>query len=85
MEEFQQIATSSRYTVYVNEDGKEFLVLNGLSIEDQFEPPPLQQFIHGHIDTFIAGYWALLIITASYLILFHLLWPLYERFVQSRK
>jgi len=67
------------YDVFYTEDGQKIIVLEGLSIEDQYEAPPLQQIIHNNFEIVVVFYWVLFIAVLSYLVGIHILIPLIRK------
>ncbi|OGG62200.1 hypothetical protein A3C87_01255 [Candidatus Kaiserbacteria bacterium RIFCSPHIGHO2_02_FULL_49_34] len=68
------------YDVYHDTEGKNIIVLQGLSIENPQTEPPLQQFIHTHYRVFEVGYWGLLFVVSLVVITKCIAVPLYNKF-----
>jgi len=67
------------YDVYYKHTGEKIIVLNGLSIEDKFEAPFLQQQIHQYYPIIEIFYWVLFASIILYLSLTHLFIPIFRK------
>jgi hypothetical protein len=68
------------YDVYYQENGKKIIVLEGLSPNDTYEAPILQQTIHQYYGTIELLYWGLFLSTAIYLVSLYVAIPVLRKF-----
>jgi antibiotic biosynthesis monooxygenase (ABM) superfamily enzyme len=68
------------FDAYRHENGKKYLVLEGLYPEDVHTPGTLELFMHQHYDRIVVAYWILFVVTLLYLVAVYLVLPLVEKF-----
>lgn len=85
MEYLPSESKSGHYKAYQNENGKKYLVLEGLDPNDIHAPGALEQFTHRHYDVIATMYWVLMALTFSYLIVTYIAVPLWMRYGKTTK
>jgi len=80
MERIPSESKEGVYDVYVTAEGKKLYVLEGLSVQDQIDSPPLQQFIHAHYMPIATLYWIIFATTIIYLVGIYIFIPLLRRY-----
>jgi len=66
----------SLYSEFYTDKGEKLLVLKGLSVDDVYNPPLLQQYIHPYYVEIQTFYYLLFFITLIYMIGVHIVLPL---------
>jgi hypothetical protein len=83
MEQSPEESKEGLYDVYYTTGGKKLIVLEGLSPNDQFEPPVSQTFIHSHYDGFALFYMSLYGVILVYVTSTYVVKPLLNRWRSS--
>ena len=80
MEYQPQESKPGKYDVYLNADGKKYIVLEGLDPTDIHTPGALEQWTHKHYTEIAFAYWVIFFLTFAYLVVTYLAIPLYAKF-----
>lgn len=70
------------FDVYQHQNGKKYIVLEGLDPRQVHEQGKIEQFTRAHYNEFASAYWLLLFMTMMYLLCTYIISPLWYR-VQS--
>lgn len=71
------------HSIWHNSAGEQYIVVDGLDINQIHTPGVLESFMTTHYEFFAVAYWLILAITFSFLILYFLVLPLWERHQQG--
>lgn len=80
MEYIPQESMPGKYDVYLNSNGKKYIVLEGLDPKDIHTPGALETWAHTHYAQLELAYWIIFFATFAYLIVNYLVLPLYAKF-----
>jgi len=73
----------SGYSIWQNSDNEQYIVIDGLDPNQIHSPGAIESFLIQHYDALAVAYWLLIIATFAYVIIRHIIVPLYRRKAQG--